>query len=50
MPKATLTEVRQFFVRDGGKPLAMAELKEMKEDLKGWTQICEGIGDGTLTY
>jgi hypothetical protein len=48
--KATLTEVRNFFSANGGKPLTMAELREMKDDPKGWLQIQEGIGNGSLTY
>lgn len=48
--KASLTEVRNFFSANGGKPLTMAELKEMKTDPTGWAQLTEGIGNGTLTY
>lgn len=52
MPKATLKMVRDFFAANGGTPLKMEELKEIKASNGGldYDQIAEGIGDGTLTY
>jgi len=50
--KSTLTQVREYFKADGGTPLSMAELKEIKDADGGkhWEQLTEGITNGTLTY
>ena len=53
MPDQTpLTQLREYFKADGGKPIAMAELKEFKSANGGrdYAQVSGGIVDGTLTY
>lgn len=50
--KSALTKVREYFKADGGTPLTMAELKEIKaaDGGKHWNQLAEGIENGSLTY
>lgn len=52
MAKATIKQVRDFFAADGGTPLTMDELKEIKAADGGthWNRLSEGIGNGSLTY
>lgn len=47
-----LTQLREFFKADGGRPLTMDELKEFKSVNGGrdYAQVSGGIVDGTLTY
>lgn len=48
-PRATPTQIKAYFEVEGRK-VTLAEMKELKGDAKGYSEIATGIADGTLTY
>ncbi len=52
MAKASIKDLKAFFEADGGAPIKMQELKDLKASNAGkdYDDIANGIGDGTLTY